>query len=265
MLTKEELLEKGLSEADADEIISAFESKEDPENSLQLLEKALNENDEQSLSKAKESEDKDEDEDKKGNEDDYKPEYMKKYMKRYMKENKKTCGKMAKEVGIFGDEMKKAIDEIDTNLDGAVVEMADLKPILDTLTGGIESMAKAIEDLSGQVMAVTEQSDKSFDIMKKTANVTVEQAKAINDFLGQPTGRKGQTSIPEKEMKKAQSIQMTPEAKNQIYTILMKAIKEGDRTAGQVLGTFESAGKDINRLNPSHKRYIGELMQKEVH
>lgn len=263
MLTKEELLEKGLSEADADEIIAAFESK-DPENSLQLLEKALNEgNVNEPLNKAKKESEDENDEDKK--EEDYNPEYMKKYMKRYMKENKKVCGKMAKEVGLYGDEMKKAIDEMDSNLDGAVVEMADLKPILDAQTNVIESMAKAVEELSGQVMAVTNQSDKSFDILKKAANVTVEQAKAINDFLGQPTGRKGKDAIPGKEMEKAAKMEFSPEAKRQIYTVLMKATQNGDRTAGQVISAFESAGKDVNKLNPSHKQYIGELMQKEVH
>jgi len=266
MLTKEELLEKGLSEADVDEIIAAFESKT-PENSLQLLEKALNSDgdDKTPLKKAKELEEDEPEKGKEGEEDDYKPEYMKKYMKRYMKENKKTCGKMAKEAGLFGDEMKKAIDEIDTNLDGAVVEMADLKPILDAQTNVIESMSKAIEELSGQVMAITEQSDKSFDILRKAANVTVEQAKAINDFLGQPTGRKGQDAIPGKDMEKAVKMEFTPEAKKQIYRVLMKATQSGDRKAGQVISVFESVGKNVNKLSTQQKQYIGELMQKEVH
>ena len=54
MLTKEELLEKGVSEDAADEIIAAFEES-GSQNSLELLEKALNDDDKtMSLFKASE-------------------------------------------------------------------------------------------------------------------------------------------------------------------------------------------------------------------
>jgi hypothetical protein len=155
MLTKEELLQKGVSEAVADEIIAsaALESKEDPENSLQLLEKALNEGSdtkgqeepgEEPLAKAKEEKEKKDD----SEDEDYDEKYMKKHMPRYMKENKKACGKVAKEAGLYADELKKAIDEVDKNYDGAIMEMADLKPVLEKIPTVIDSMAKAIEDIS---------------------------------------------------------------------------------------------------------------------
>jgi hypothetical protein len=266
------LLQKGLSEEVADEVITAFESKEDPEDSLQLLEKALSDEPiEEPLSKAKkdnfQKEDKKEDK-KSGDDDDdkdYNAEYMKKYMKRYMKENKKACGKMAKEVGIYAEEMKKAIDDVDTDLDGAVIEMADLKPVFEKLPEVISSMAKAIEEISGQVIAVTSQNEQTFDVMKKAATVTVETAKSMNDFLGQPTGKKGKVAIPGEDMKKASDAVFTPEAKREIYSKLMKATREGDRTAGAVISAFDSAGQDLNKLNPGHRKYISELMTKEVH
>jgi hypothetical protein len=66
-------------------------------------------------------------------------------------------------------------------------------------------------------------------------------------------------------MKKASEVSLTPENASHVHRTLMKATQDGDRTAGQVISAFESAGKNINKLNPSHKKYIGELLQKEVH
>ena len=83
MLTKEELLQKGISEEMADEIIAGF-SDSDEESSLQALQKALGENPEMDdlfkAEKGEKKEEEDEDEDK----EDYNDSYMKKHMKRYM-------------------------------------------------------------------------------------------------------------------------------------------------------------------------------------
>jgi hypothetical protein len=271
MFTKEELLQKGLSEEDADKIITAFESNEDPENSIQLLEKALNEGDNSTpgdspdvdpLLKAKKGK---EDDDDSGDDDDYNPEFMKKHMKRYMKENKKSCGKMAKEVGIYGEEMKKAIDEMDTNLDGAVVEMADLKPILEQQVAFNESLSKAVEELSGRVLSISTLGEKQFDVMQKAAQLQVDQAKSMETFLSQPAGKKGKTAISTEDMKKAKETLISPESTQYIYDVLMKATKDGDRNAGMIISAFESSGKNVNMLNPGQKKYINELITKEVH
>lgn len=255
MITKEELLQKGLSETDADKVIEALAETEDPENnSLQLLEKALNEGsedkkDEEPLAKAKSKKEDDENEDEEDSEE------------KEMKESKKACGKMSKAT----EDMGKAIDDLDKDMDGAIVEMADLTPILKKIPTVIEFMAKAIEDISGQVMSISKQNEKSFDLMQKAGKVTVETAKSIDGFLSQPTGKKGKTAIPKEDMKKASEVSFSPESINHIYSKLMKATEDGDRKAGLVISAFESAGKDVNKLNPDHRKYIGELLNKEVH
>jgi hypothetical protein len=273
-MTKEELLQKGVSEDVADEIISAFEDG-GQENSLSLLEKALNKGSDkqESLFKAEEEgEEKEEKESKKeegeeeeeGEDKDYDEKYMKKYMKRYMKENKKACSKAAKEVGMFNDEMKKAMDDIDTGAEGAVVEMNDLAPYLNAQRKFNDTMAKAIKEISSQVILISSQNEQSFDLMEKAARVQVEQAKAIDGVFSQPQGRKGVMSSAVQPMAKAVD-QFVKEDNTRIYSVLMKAVKTGDRTAGQVISVFESCGKNANKLNITQRQYVSELLNKEAH
>ena len=150
-MTKEELLEllqKGITEDVADEIIAAFSDSED-EDSLQALQKALEDNPDKNMDDlvkaAKKGGDEEGDE---GDDDDYDEKFMKKYMKRYMKENKKSSEKTAKEAGLFGDKMEKAIDGIDLDSEAAVIEMEDLKPVLETIGEAIDVMSKAIPELA---------------------------------------------------------------------------------------------------------------------
>jgi len=250
-MTKEELLEKGISEDVADEIIASFE--ENDSSSLLLLEKALNKDSErqESLFKAGDVDDDDDG-------DDYNEEYMKKYMKRYMKENKKSCSKTAKEVGLFEGEMKKAMESIDYDAEGAVVEMVDLGPILESQGEFNEKMAKAIEEISGQLTVIFAQTEEGFDIMEKAARVQVEQAKALDTVFSQPQGRKGVTATA--DMAKAAEIAGNHEQNKLVYETLMKAVQTGDRQAGQIISVFESAGKNIAALSPEHKNYVNSLL-----
>ena len=257
MFTKAELLEKGISDEVADEIIAAAASDEGSENSLQALEKAISNPEEGELFKAKGGKEKGEDEDDDDEDSDYDESYMKKYMKRYMKENKKACGKMAKEAGIFSGNMEKAVSDLDMDAEGAIIEMADLKPVLEAQGEVNSKMAKAIETLTEQVMYLSEQQDKSFDLMTKAAAVQIETAKGIGEFLSTPAGRKGVTASV--EMQKAS--QVTPEMSKMIYSKLMKAVQSGNKDAGMVISAFESSGKNINRLNPAHRAFITQLMQ----
>lgn len=276
-MTKEELLRKGVSEDVADEIISAFEDS-GQDNSLSLLEKALNKGSdkEESLFKAeeeeegkehekKESKSKEEGEEEEGDDDkDYNEKYMKKYMKRYMKENKKSCSKAAKEVGLFGDDMKKAVDDIDFSAEGAVVEMNDLAPFLKSQMAYNDAMAKAIKEISSQVVLISSQNEQSFDLMEKAARVQVEQAKALDSVFSQPAGRKGVVStLP--MAKAVESASFDKDANSRIYSVLMKATKTGDRTAGQIVSAFESNGKNANKLNTIQRQYVSELLNKEAH
>lgn len=261
-MTKEELLQKGVSEGVADEIVAAFEENSGPENSIELLEKALSKDfEEEDLFKAQED-----DEDEEREEDDYDEAYMKKYMKRYMMANKKATGKMAKELGIMGGEMKKAIDDFDISAEGAVVEMADLKPILEAQKEYIDSLSKAVEDLSDQVTVIASQQAKSFDIMEKAARVQVVQAKAMDEFLGKPQGRKG--VVANADLQKASTpheIAATPEQTKEIYQALMKATRNGNRDAGAVISVFESSGQNIKALSEAQRRFVFDLMTtKEV-
>ena len=115
-MTKEELLQKGVSEEVADEIIQAMTVQED-EDSLSALQKALDEVPEnmELLEKAEDEEEEDEEKD----------EYSEKDMKRYMKaKGKAACQKMMKELGFASEKMSKAVEDIDADADGAIVEMA---------------------------------------------------------------------------------------------------------------------------------------------
>ena len=260
-MTKEELLQKGVSDEAADEIMSAFSDENVEDNSLLALQKALDGDPEMdSLFKAEKKEGDEKDED-----DEYDESYMKKHMKRYMKANKKSVSKMVKDFGDSGEDMKKAIEDIDTDSEGAVVEMVNLAPYLESQNEFNQKMVKAISDLHGQIEVVSVQTEKSFDLIQKAAKVQIEQAKEVNTFLSVPKGRKG--VIASAEMMKAgnvESSKFSRDDNNIIYRTLMKATKEKDTKAGMIISSFETAGHDANRLNASQKQYIQELLAKEA-
>ena len=267
MLTKEELLQKGISEEVADEIIAAAAADSDPVNSLQTLEKALNEDAEEGElfkanggeGKGKKDDDDDEDDEDEGG--GYNEEYMKKYMKRFMKENKGAASKAAKEVGIFAGEMKKAVSDMDLDaVDGAMIEMKDLAPILENQLDFNSKMAKAMEDISSAVEIIRAQQDQSFDLMKKAAAVQIETAKGFGEFLSTPQGRKGVTA----NVEMAKAAKLSPDDAKKVYTVLMKAVHNGDQIAGGIISRYESAGKDIRALTPDQKKYINDLILKEA-
>ena len=249
-MTKEELLQKGISDDVANEIIASFsETSQDEVTPLEALQKALKEDDPEmeNLSKAEKGED-----DSEEGKEEYDEKFMKK-MKRYMKEN----GKMFKEEK---EDMKKAIDEFDSDAEGAVIEMSDLAPILERQSEFNEKMSKAISDLAESIVFISEKTEKNYDLMQKAARVTALQAESLGDFLKTPEGRKG--VVASAEMSKAKE---TAVAQNKIvYDALKKATLNKDRTAGYIISAFESAGKNFNALNKSQKAYVNELIQKEA-
>ena len=260
-MTKEELLSKGVSEDVADEIILAMDTQEDEQDSLSALQKALDDVPEE-MELLEKAEDEDEDDEDK---EDYDEKYMKKYMKRYMKANKGSCQKMMKELGDAGEKMSKAIDDFDEDADGAVIEMAELAPILEEQSELNAKMLKAIVVLSDQIESITEVSAKNYDLMTKAAKVQVEQAKGLQDFMSVPSGRKGVVAgAPLEKAIQPDATKFAPEDNQIIYQSLMKAVKEGDRNAGLVISAFDSKGKDANRLNTVQKKYIHELLSKEA-
>jgi hypothetical protein len=262
-MTKEELLRKGISEKDADEIIAAFSENPEEEDSLQSLQKALaGDPPVENLHKASGGDDEDpEDQDNK----DYDESYMKKNMKRFMKENKKACQKMMKDVGASSEEMHKAIDDIDPEYDGAVVEMTELKPFLDSMKNVVETMSKAMAEINGRVDVVSAQVDQSYDLMKKAAQLQVDQAevfKGVDKFLSGSQGTKG--VFANADMSKAAPVAVNQNQRKIVHSALMKAVKNGDKTAGLVISAFESCGQDINCLKPVHKNYINGLISGEA-
>lgn len=258
-MTKEELLSKGLSETDADEVIASFSGSTE-ESPLQSLEKALGSvASEEQLIKAEEGEkgEKEDEEDK----EEYNEKYMKKHMKRYMKENQKSCKSMMKELGGSESEMKKAVEDMDfENLEAAVIETEDLKPILEKQMEFNSEMTKAISLLSEQIETISSQTEKNYDLMEKAAKVTLDQAKGLDSFLSVPNGRKG--VVHDKNMQKA--TEFSPEQNKVVYDVLLKATKEGDSTAGGILSVFESYNKNLSVLNTDQRQYIGTLMNKEA-
>jgi hypothetical protein len=268
MFTKEGLLLKGVSEAVADEIIAALAADPQDENSLLALQKALDGSDEQTLLKAKgekkESDGKDkEPDDDEDDKDDYDEKYMKKHMPRYMKENKSAVKKGVKDAGLFADKMEKAIEDIDPG-EGGFIELNDLGPYLAAQKEFNEEMLKAVELISGQNEILVANTEKSFSLMQKAAKAQLDQAELVKGFMGTSVGRKG--VIADARMVKAgdPAGTFTPEENKLIYSVLMKATKEGNSDAGIVISAFESSGKNANILNKSHKKFIRDLIEKEA-
>jgi hypothetical protein len=243
MLTKEQLLSKGLSPDAADEILAAVGEQKD-ENSLTALRKALEPKDKEAgkLFKAEGEEEDDEEDDE---------EEEKKFMKK--KKMKKS------DDNDVDDDLKKAIDSIDSNADGAIVEMADLSPILEAIVDSNVSMKKAIDVLFEKVEKISKQNEKSFEILHKAASVTAETADSIGGFLGTPQGRKG--AVVGDPAKSQSGAVLDPKA---VYSALAKAMQAGDSVAGTILEVFESSGKNVRALNPQRQAYVAELLKKEV-
>lgn len=259
-MTKEELLQKGITEDLADEIVASFSDDTDGDP-LQALRKAIDAGQDGDLFKAKGGEGKGKDEEDEDEEDEdkneYNERYMKKHMKRYMKENEKEFeGDLKK---CFGN-MKKAA-EIDSDSDGAVVEMADLQPFLNSQVDMIDGLCKAISEINEKVNEIAQQTDKNQDIMLKAAKVQVEQADSVNKFLSgsQTGGPRG--IVATKDMQKAMN--NSKDSNVLAYKTLMKATLNGDKNAGQIISAFESVGKNLSRLTASQQQYVNDLVKAE--
>jgi hypothetical protein len=257
-MTKEELLQKGISEDVVDEIMTKFEDKTS-ENSLQALQKALNKDEDgNTLFKAA----------KKGgneDEDDYDEEYMKKHMKRYMKSQKDVS-----DTDMYEEKMKKAADDLGEE-DYGIIDAKDMKPYLDTQQEITVELCKAVSSLSEQFEYLKnrneERNEEMFDLLKKASQVQVEQAAEIEKFMATPQGKKGITSNvdPKQDLSKAiTGEKITPEQNGLIYQTLLKAVKlNKDAIAGQIISRFEAARRNYNELESGHKAYIQKLIHEE--
>ena len=263
MVTREELLAKGLTVAQVDEILSATEGQDD--SSLTALKKALEPKKDEGLFKAEGGEkegDEADDKEPDGDADDYEEKYMRKHMARYMKENKTACRKAADEAELFDKKMEKAISSIDADSDGAVVEMADLAPVLDAIPESYNALAKAVSALVSKTEIIIAQNENAFALMHKAASVTADTADAMGDYFKSSTGRKGaQTS----DMSKALPLAAGLADVKAVYKVLQKAaLIDRDEKAAGILEVFESAGQNIRALNPQRQAYVAELMTKGV-
>jgi len=264
-LTKKELLLKGIDPATADEILASMDQSDD--SPLANLRKAMNgDSGMGSLFKADHKEPdgdedgKDEDGDGDGDGDDYDEEYMKKYMKKYMKANKELCKADAEEVGLFDKEMKKAIESMDFDTEGAVVEMTDLAPFLDSQMEFNSKMAKAIMSLVQRVEVIADQTAEGYSLLHKASAVQVETAEIIAGISKTPNGRKGVmvTDLAKARVIAGQSDVMT------VWNVLAKAINAGDTLAGDIGSKFESSGKRFDLLTTNEQNYVNELIKKEA-
>jgi hypothetical protein len=256
MITKEELLQKGIDPDEVDKIISALEGQSENSSPLEALNKALNENPEMDLFKAKKGEG-DEDEDDEEDGEEYDEKFMKK-MKKYMKSKGKHEEPDGDE-GLFGG-MKKAIEHIDPSSEGAIVEMIDLAPILDTMVDTVENMAKAISSLERKIEVISSQNAESYSLLSKAAAVTAETAEIVTGIGNTPVGRKGALV---QDMQKAVKTVQTVDSKA-VWTTLVKALNAGDMKAGAIGSKFESSGKRFDFLNSEEQSYVKELMNKEA-
>jgi len=261
-MTKDELLLKGFSPEEAEIVSQALDAQanKEPENPLLALKKELD------LSKAKVPEGDDEP-DKEGKDDDYNPEYMKKNMRRYMKENKKACAKMMKEMGDYSQDMKKALEDFDEDGD-YLLETKNLAPFMETFTGitpVLEGMVKAIVNINEELTMVKGQNEKTFDLMQKAASVTADQAEIfqnLNQAMSKSNGRKGITGT-QAPLQKAATPQgtITPEVNKQIFTTLMKAVKNGVPGSDNVISILETVGKDVNKLPAQSRQELVNVIE----
>ena len=270
MITKEELLQKGIDPAEVDTIISALEAGQGEDSSLIALQKALgNEDKMDSLFKAKGGKEKGEsDEDEDGDDEEYDEKFMKKHKKFMKKLGKGEDGKDDKEPdndeddkGMMFGKMKKAIDDIDPNAEGAIVEMAELSPTLNALVGTIQDMKKAISGLNRKIEVISEQNQASFSLMSKAAAVQVETAETISGIAKTPAGRKG---VVIGDMAKATQVSGINASPKVIWNVLAKAINAGDMKAGDIGSKFESSGMNVNLLNAEEQKFVSELIAKEA-
>jgi hypothetical protein len=262
MFTKEQLLAKGVTPQDADEIIASTAAGTIV-SPIDDLAKALNQTDESVLVKAKGGEGHAEpDDDNKGGKSDddddnkgYDEEYMRKYMKKFMKDNKKECAKAAEEAGINEKELNKAIDDINRSVNGAIVEMEDLNPFLQKQSEFNAGMLKALEFIGERIDLIAGQHAASFDLLTKAASVDLEIARSIDLVSAQPTGRKGVTAISADLAKANQPV-------NEVlaYQTLMKAVHAKDRRAGEIVGLYESSGRKLAALSQKDREYINQLI-----
>lgn len=261
MITKEELLQKGIDPEKADMIIAALEGQKDDSSPLALLKAEMSGGSEELLFKAKGEGKGDGDGDEDDDEADYDEEYMKKYMKKYMKANKKEASSAAKEVGLFAEKMEKAINDIPFDAEGAVVEMADLSDFLDSQALFNEKMAKAVEAIVDRIEIIANQNVENYSLLHKAAAVTAETAEIISGIGNMPQGRKG---VVVADMEKAVKTAPVNVDSKVVYSVLMKAVASGDKVAGQIGSKFESAGKRFNLLAPKEQEYVNELIKKEA-
>jgi hypothetical protein len=262
MITKEELLQKGIDPEKADMIIAALEGQKDDSSPLALLKAEMDGGSEMdTLFKAKGEGKGDGDGDDDDDDADYDEEYMKKYMKKYMKANKKEASNAAKEVGLFAEKMEKAINDIPSDAEGAVVEMADLSEFLDSQALFNEKMAKAVEAIVDRIEIIANQNVENYSLLHKAAAVTAETAEIISGIGNMPQGRKG---VVVADMEKAVKTAPVNVDSKVVYSVLMKAVASGDKVAGQIGSKFESAGKRFNLLAPKEQEYVNELIKKEA-
>lgn len=262
MITKEELLQKGIDPEKADMIIAALEGQKDDSSPLALLKAEMSGGSEELLFKAKGEGKGDGDGDDDDDDDaDYDEEYMKKYMKKYMKANKKEASSAAKEVGLFAEKMEKAINDIPSDAEGAVVEMADLSDFLDSQALFNEKMAKAVEAIVDRIEIIANQNVENYSLLHKAAAVTAETAEIISGMGNTPQGRKG---VVIADMEKAVKTAPAMVDAKIVYGVLSKAVASGDIVAGQIGSKFESAGKRFNALSQKEQEYVNELIKKEA-
>lgn len=266
MTLKEELLQKGIDPAIVEEMINLAESGKSGD-AIEALAKALsNTGGQQDLFKADDEDDddddsmSDDDNDDDDDDDGYDEKYMKKNMKRYMSENKAACKKMVESFEGESGKLQKAISSIDEDADGAVVEMVNLSPLLTSISSTMQSLTKAMFKMIDRVDELESGQIETQDLLEKASSVTLAIAENNQKVFSQSTGRR---SVTEDLTKAEISRQQTAQNSNKrvVHEVLKKAIQNGDRKAGEIMGVFESTGMRLDVLNSDEKLYVKNLLE----
>ena len=266
MTLKEELLKKGIDPDVVEEMVSLVESGRSG-GAIEALQKALNSNGQLSLFKADDDDDDDDvvepetdDGDDDGDGDNYDESYMKKHMKKFMSENQKACKTMIENFADKSEKLEKAISDMDTSSDGAIVAMDDLTPILSAMGDTMEALAKAVHKIGDRLEEFSESQSETYDLLQKASAVTLAVAENSQKTFSQSQGRRGANAF-ESMAKASVDAAKQPTGKSHIHSVLRKAIEGGDRTAGEIMSVFESTGMNLTVLKPEEKSYIAKLME----
>lgn len=242
------------------------------EDAVSLLNKAISSQPENPLNKAGNGGGNDDG----GDDDDYDEEYMKKYMKRFMKNNKEYMGKYMKKAADFGAEVIDEFNSRSQELEDAEAVLVDGTDMFKAYAEFTQNMLKAFTELHGEVESLRNDVAYGNEINKAAGQVLIKADKVLGEISKQPNSAKGvqhmqkaaqatggaiqpnnnggQAGEGQGVLQKAQSLGV-----GGAKQLLIKAMQDGNQSAGRAITELESCGGNMARLPQSTLHLISNL------